>query len=116
MIATAQNLDVDMETWSKGYCSATQDSVGPKFCPPSLSFLAKYWQDPQAEIQEVTKLILLSAIGRMSKADIASLVKYWSAFLPAAALPDSCSSQYMARSAIILGIIGAETPEALPEK
>lgn len=32
------------------------------------------------EIQEVTKTILLSAIGRMSKADIASLVKYWSAF------------------------------------
>ncbi|KAF9912668.1 hypothetical protein EC991_009404 [Linnemannia zychae] len=116
MIATAQNLDVDMDTWSKGYCNVTQDSVGPKFCPPSLSFLAKYWQDPQVEIQEVTKVILLSAIGRMSKADIASLVKYWAAFLPAAALPDSCSSQYMARSAIILGIIGAETPEALPEK
>ncbi|KAG0278440.1 hypothetical protein BGZ95_004009 [Linnemannia exigua] len=116
MIASAQNLDVDMDTWSKGYCNITQDSVGPKFCPPSLSFLAKYWQDPQVEIQEVTKIILLSAIGRMSKADIASLVKYWSAFLPAAALPDSCSGQYMARSAIILGIIGAESPEALPEK
>ncbi|KAK5817079.1 hypothetical protein F5H01DRAFT_190815 [Linnemannia elongata] len=116
MIATAQNLDVDMDTWSRGYCNATQDSVGQNFCPPSLSFLAKYWQDPQVEIQEVTKIILLSAIGRMSKTDITSLVKYWSAFLPAAALPDSCSSQYMARSAIILGIIGAENAEALPEK
>ncbi|KAF8942230.1 hypothetical protein BGZ47_006695 [Haplosporangium gracile] len=116
MIATVQNLDVDMDTWSRGYCNATQDSVGQKFCSPSLSFLAKYWQDPQVEIQEVTKVILLSAIGRMSKADITSLIKYWSAFLPAAALPDSCSSQYMARSAIILGIIGAENAEALPEK
>ncbi|KAG0069554.1 hypothetical protein BGZ89_002619 [Linnemannia elongata] len=116
MIATAQNLDVDMDTWSRGYCNATQDSVGLNFCPPSLSFLAKYWQDPQVEIQEVTKIILLSAIGRMSKTDITSLVKYWSAFLPAAALPDSCSSQYMTRSAIILGIIGAENAEALPEK
>ncbi|KAF9547277.1 hypothetical protein EC957_008626 [Mortierella hygrophila] len=116
MIATAQNLDVDMDTWSRGYCNATQDSVGQSFCPPSLSFLAKYWQDPQVEIQEVTKIILLSAIGRMSKTDLTSLIKYWSAFLPAAALPDSCSSQYMARSAIILGIIGAENAEALPEK
>ncbi|KAF9934508.1 hypothetical protein FBU30_001649 [Linnemannia zychae] len=115
-IATAQNLDVDMDTWSKGYCNATQDSVGSKYCPPSLSFLAKYWQDPQVEIQEVTKIILLSAIGRMSKSDITSLVKYWSAFLPAAAAPDSCSSQYMARSAIILGIIGAENADALPER
>lgn len=49
MIATAQGLDVDMDTWSKGYCNATQDSVGIFFCPPSLSFLAKYWQDPQGE-------------------------------------------------------------------
>ncbi|KAG0214457.1 hypothetical protein BGX33_002092 [Mortierella sp. NVP41] len=116
IITAAQDLDVDMDTWSKGYCNATQDFVGAKFCPPSLSFLAKYWQDPQVEIQEVTKIILLSAIGRMSKTDIASLVKYWSAFLPAAALPDSCSSQYMARSAVILGILGAENAEALPER
>lgn len=49
MIATAQDLDVDMDTWSRGYCNATQDSVGQNFCPPSLSFLAKYWQDPQGE-------------------------------------------------------------------
>ncbi|KAF9962712.1 hypothetical protein BGZ70_007957 [Mortierella alpina] len=115
-IASAQNLNVDMETWSKGYCSAVQDAVGGKFQPPSLSYLAKYWQDPQVEIQEATKIILLSTIGRMSKSEISSLVKYWSAFLPAAALPDSCSSQYMARSAIILGILGAENAEALPER
>ncbi|KAF9934929.1 hypothetical protein BGZ67_003642 [Mortierella alpina] len=115
-IASAQNIDVDMETWSKGYCSAVQDAVGGKFQPPSLSYLAKYWQDPQVEIQEATKIILLSTIGRMSKSEISSLVKYWSAFLPAAALPDSCSSQYMARSAIILGILGAENAEALPER
>ncbi|KAG0005763.1 hypothetical protein BGZ65_010237 [Modicella reniformis] len=105
-----------MDTWSKGYCRAIQDTVGLKFCPPSMSFLAKYWQDPQAEIQEATKIILLSAIERMSKSEITSLVKYWSAFLPAAALPDSCSSQYMARSAVILGILGAENAEALPER
>ncbi|KAG0324681.1 hypothetical protein BGZ99_001567 [Dissophora globulifera] len=116
IIATVQNLDVDMDTWAKGYCNAVQDSVGPKFCPPSLSYLAKYWQDPQVEIQEATKIILLSAIERMSKSETSSLVKYWSAYLPAAALPDTCSSQYMARSAIILGILGAENAEALPEK
>ncbi|KAI1297776.1 hypothetical protein EDD11_006982 [Mortierella claussenii] len=116
LIATVQSLGVDMDTWSKGYCRAVQDAVGAKFCPPSLSYLAKYWQDPQVEIQEATKIILLSAIERMSKAEITALVKYWSAFLPAAALPDTCSSQYMARSAIILGILGAENAEALPEK
>ncbi|KAF9196064.1 hypothetical protein BGZ50_002321 [Haplosporangium sp. Z 11] len=116
IIATAVNLDVDMDTWSRGYCNAVQDAVGPKFCPPSLSYLAKYWQDPQAEVQEAAKITLLSTIERMSKSDIISLVKYWSAFLPAAALPDSCSSQYMARSAIILGILGAENAEALSEK
>ncbi|KAI8363680.1 hypothetical protein B0O80DRAFT_19406 [Mortierella sp. GBAus27b] len=115
-IASVLNLDVDMDTWSQGYCRAVQDSVGPKYCPPSLSFLAKYWQDPQVEIQEAARVILLSAIERMSKSEIASLVKYWSAFLPAATLPDSYSSQYMARSAVILGILGAENAEALPER
>ncbi|KAK3816196.1 MAG: hypothetical protein J3Q66DRAFT_258140, partial [Benniella sp.] len=74
-IASVQNLDVDMDTWSQGYCRAVQDTVGSKFCPSSLSFLAKYWQDPQA-----TRIILLSAIERMSKSEIVSLVKYWSAF------------------------------------
>ncbi|KAG0049841.1 hypothetical protein BGZ83_005334 [Gryganskiella cystojenkinii] len=115
-IAAAQNLDVDIDTWARGYCAAVHDAIGAKFCEPSLSFLAKYWQDPQVEIQEATKIVLLTAIERMSKADIVVLVKYWSAFLPAAALPDTCSSQYMARSAIILGIIGAENAESLPEK
>ncbi|KAI8602949.1 WD40-repeat-containing domain protein [Dissophora ornata] len=116
IIAAVLNLNVDMDMWAMGYCNAVQDVVGPKFCPPSLSYLAKYWQDPQVEIQEATKIILLSAIERMSKPEISTLVKYWSAFLPAAALPDTCSSQYMARSAIILGILGAENAEALPEK
>ncbi|KAG0371101.1 hypothetical protein BGZ54_000045 [Gamsiella multidivaricata] len=119
VIAAVQNLDVDMDTWSRGYCCAVQDTAGSNFCPPSLSYLAKYWQDPQGEffeVQEATKIIMLSAIGRISKTEVASLVKYWSAFLPAAALPDTCSSQFMARSAIILGILGAENPEALQER
>ncbi|KAG0202740.1 hypothetical protein BGX28_004845 [Mortierella sp. GBA30] len=116
IIASVQNLDVDMETWSKGYCNSVQDAVGTRFSPPSLSYLAKYWQDPQVEIQEATKIIILSTMGRMSKSDISSLVKYWSAFLPAAASPDTCSSQYMARSTIILGILGAENAEVLSER
>ncbi|KAG0336921.1 hypothetical protein BG000_006014 [Podila horticola] len=116
VIAAAQSVDVDLDTWSKGYCKAVQDAVGPRSCPPSMSFLAKYWQDPQAEIQEAAKVVLLSTIERMSKTDIAALVKYWSAYLPASALPDTCSSQYMARSAIILGILGAENPDALSER
>ncbi|KAF9401767.1 hypothetical protein BGX21_000671 [Mortierella sp. AD011] len=116
IIASIQNLGVDMDTWSKGYCRAVQDTVGAKFQPPSLSYLAKYWQDPQAEIQEATKIIMLSTIERLSKPETTSLIKYWSAYLPAAALPDSFSSQFMARSAIILGILGAENVEALPEK
>ncbi|GJJ75514.1 hypothetical protein EMPS_07872 [Entomortierella parvispora] len=115
-LAAAQNLDVDMDTWSRGYCTAVQDAAGAGFCQPSLSYLAKYWQDPQVEVQEATKIVLMTAIERMSKGDIAVLVKYWSSFLPAAAQPDACSSQYMARSAVILGIIGAENADALPEK
>ncbi|KAF9434871.1 hypothetical protein BGZ76_007271 [Entomortierella beljakovae] len=83
VIASVQNLGIDIDTWSKGYYNAVQSTVGPKFRPPSLSYLAKYWQDPQ---------------------------------VPAAANPDSISTQFMARSAIILGILGAEIPEALPEK
>ncbi|KAG0023415.1 hypothetical protein BGZ81_008142 [Podila clonocystis] len=116
IIAGAQNVDVDLDTWSRGYCKAVQDAVGPQFCPPSMSFLAKYWQDPQAEIQEAAKVVLLSTIERMSKLDISALVKYWSAYLPASAPPDTCSSQYMARSAIILGILGSENPDALSER
>ncbi|KAF9028082.1 hypothetical protein BGZ52_000766 [Haplosporangium bisporale] len=116
IIATVLNVDVDLDTWSRGYCKAVQDAVGLQFRPPSMSFLAKYWQDPQAEIQEAAKVVLLSTIERMSKSDIAALVKYWSAYLPASALPDTCSSQYMARSAIILGILGAENADALSER
>ncbi|KAF9430241.1 hypothetical protein BGZ94_007778 [Podila epigama] len=115
-IAQAQNVDVDLDTWSRGYCGAVQDIIGPQFSPPSLSFLVKYWQDPQAEIQEAAKIVLLSTIERLSKADVASLVKYWFDYLPASALPGSCSSQHMARSTIILGILGAEKAEALPER
>lgn len=49
-IASVQNLDVAMDTWSQGYCRAVQDTVGSKFCPSSLSYLAKYWQDPQGKL------------------------------------------------------------------
>ncbi|KAG0233636.1 hypothetical protein BGW42_007309 [Actinomortierella wolfii] len=115
-IATALRIDVDLDTWTRGYCDALPGHVGAKFCTPSLSFLAKYWQDPQPEIQEATKIIMLSTLRNMSKVELQHTVKYWAGYLPAAASPENCSTQVMARSAIILGILGADNPHALSER
>ncbi|KAG0231975.1 hypothetical protein BGW41_001993 [Actinomortierella wolfii] len=115
-IATALRIDVDLDTWTRGYCDALPGHIGAKFCTPSLSFLAKYWQDPQPEIQEATKIIMLSTLRNMSKVELQHTVKYWAGYLPAAASPENCSTQVMARSAIILGILGADNPHALSER
>ncbi|KAF9973369.1 hypothetical protein BGZ73_003401 [Actinomortierella ambigua] len=115
-IAMALRIDVDLDTWTRGYCDALPDHVGPKFRAPSLSFLAKYWQHPQPEIQEATKIIMLSTLRGMPKSELQNTVEYWADYLPAAASPENCSTQVMARSAIILGILGADNPHALPER
>jgi hypothetical protein len=38
------------------YCSMIPDAVGPGFAMPSMTDLARYWQDPQSAYKKPTKI------------------------------------------------------------
>ncbi|CAG8449148.1 16598_t:CDS:10 [Acaulospora morrowiae] len=98
------------------YCSLLPDLVGTKFKHPSLVFLVKYFQDPVEDIRLSARALFSSALNSMSPAEQQSVIDYWKQFLPSVMTPDSYTNQYMARSTILLGMIGADNPKVLPKK
>ncbi|CAG8508817.1 4509_t:CDS:10 [Paraglomus brasilianum] len=86
------------------------------FCYPSLSFLAKYFQDSVPDVQSAARTLFTSSLNSMPREQQQAVIDYWKQFLPAVASgPDFSNNQYMARSTILLAMIGVDNPKALPE-
>ncbi|KAK9721558.1 hypothetical protein K7432_003301 [Basidiobolus ranarum] len=96
--------------------SALPDFVGDQYTSPSLSFLAKYWQDTLVDVQQAARSLFISVLHRMSSHDVKSVVEHWESLLPVSISAEKSNIQKMARSAIILGVIGSESPDMLPSR
>ncbi|ORX92472.1 WD40 repeat-like protein [Basidiobolus meristosporus CBS 931.73] len=96
--------------------SGLPDFVGRDYSSPSLSFLAKYWQDTLVDVQQAARSLFISVLHRMSSHEIKSVVEHWESLLPVSITSEKSNIQKMARSAIILGVIGSESPNMLPSR
>ncbi|CAG8513662.1 17229_t:CDS:10, partial [Funneliformis caledonium] len=95
------------------YGSLLPELVGEKFYHSSLAFLAKYFQDPVEDIRTSARVLFQTTLNKMPSSELQSIIDYWKQFLPAVTSPDIYTNQYMARSTILLGMIGSDHPEFL---
>ncbi|KAI8080052.1 uncharacterized protein BX664DRAFT_286560 [Halteromyces radiatus] len=94
------------------YGKDLRHKVGENYCPPSLPFLSKYWQDPKA------RTIFSMAIMALDATELHSLIHYWKKYLPASSSSSSdeeMETQMMTRATILLGIIGCDQPQMLDD-
>nr|CAG8446960.1 8682_t:CDS:10 [Entrophospora candida] len=98
------------------YGTFLPDLVGENFYHSSLSFLAKYFQDPVDDIRLAARTLFSSSLNNMPTEEQQSIIDYWKQFLPSVTSPEIFTNQYMVRSTMLLGIIGAEYPKVLSKK
>ncbi|CAG8628332.1 9010_t:CDS:10 [Cetraspora pellucida] len=102
------------------YGSMLPEFIGTKFHNSSLAFLAKYFQDPTEDIRHSAKTLFSAALTSMPSIELQSIIDYWKQFcewivlqLPAVTSQDMYAKQYMVKSTILLGMIGADHPKFL---
>ncbi|KAL7749630.1 hypothetical protein RI367_004856 [Sorochytrium milnesiophthora] len=98
------------------YLTRLPQVIGSAFCYPSLAFLARYWQDSSPEIQHAARRLFIEALNQMPNDKKVEIVLYWSRHLPSVAPGKEGLTKTMARATIILGVLGSEYAESLPQK
>ncbi|KAJ3415261.1 hypothetical protein HDV05_005271 [Chytridiales sp. JEL 0842] len=109
-------LEEDLKSVLEYYSSELPHLIGPEYSYPSLSFLAKYWQDQITDVQYATRMVFSSTLKGMPDALRKAMVEYWRAYLPAITSRTAKLSKMNYRAAIILGIVGSEMPELLSDR
>ncbi|KND01153.1 uncharacterized protein SPPG_04244 [Spizellomyces punctatus DAOM BR117] len=107
---SARGLEDQLSTIVTHYGTTLPSIVGRQFAFPSFSFLAKYWQDPIAEVQQVARTLFNSTLAKMGTEEKAAVIEYWRAHLPAISKKNT---KMNTRAVIILGIVGSLQPDAL---
>jgi hypothetical protein len=108
------NLKQNIATLVSFYSAKIGDIPGgctDVFRPAALSFISKFWQDPEPEIQKAARILFSSTLARLTPSTQSSLISYWKDYLPNGKSSGDGRSMY--RSAIILGIIGVQEPDTL---
>lgn len=59
------------------------DIIGTGFCPASLAYLVRFWQDPIPEIQQAARSLFRATVSRWSAKTRTRAVAYWAAKLRA---------------------------------
>ncbi|GES77357.1 WD40 repeat-like protein [Rhizophagus clarus] len=95
------------------YGSLLPELVGKDYYHSSLAFHAKYFQDPLEDIRISARSLFSSALNNMPPSELTSIIDYWKQF--SVASPDIYTNQYMARSTILLGMIGSDYPRYLSQ-
>lgn len=95
------------------YGTMLPEFVGTKFHHSSLAFLSKYFQDPAEDIRHSARTLFSAALTSMPPIELQSIIDYWKQFLTS---QDVYAQQYMAKSTILLGMIGADHPKFLSKK
>jgi hypothetical protein len=110
------------------YCALLPETLGPRssYVDPSLPLLASYWLDPLEDIMSASRSILVSTIDRLStesRRDLTQSValqcKQYDNMQCAIAniflVKQTADGNTRGLLVVVLGIIGAERPEALDE-
>ncbi|KAL5036344.1 hypothetical protein BDV3_005042 [Batrachochytrium dendrobatidis] len=105
-VLSSTDLETEVSQLLALYGVRLPDLVGYEYVFPSIAFLAKYWQDPVANVQESSRVLLESSITKMSERDKASTVSYWRPYLPWIC---KSMSKMNLRAALVLGIIGSSS-------
>ncbi|KAL7745887.1 hypothetical protein RI367_008804, partial [Sorochytrium milnesiophthora] len=115
-IFAAQGREQDAAHMLTVYLTRLPQVIGSAFCYPSLAFLARYWQDSSPEIQHAARRLFIEALNQMPNDKKVEIVLYWSRHLPSVAPGKEGLTKTMARATIILGVLGSEYAESLPQK
>jgi len=86
-----------------------KDSVGPLFVPPSLLFLAEFWQDPSEEIRRTARTLFTSCCQHVSGEERQDYIRHWLARLK----NKKSTEEAKATSAIVLGLLANDFPDCL---
>eukprot|EP00026_Physarum_polycephalum_P000855 Phypoly_transcript_00856.p1 GENE.Phypoly_transcript_00856~~Phypoly_transcript_00856.p1 ORF type:complete len:1321 (+),score=184.89 Phypoly_transcript_00856:66-3965(+) len=92
------------------YCTLLPEILAHRFMDSPLLLLASYWLDPLEDVQSASRSILFSTIDRLSAESRRELTESI-----ATQLKQTIDPVMKGLLVIVLGIIGAERPEALDE-
>lgn len=82
------------------------------YVDPSLSFLARYWQDQMEDVMHSARAIFMSVIDRLKLPERKDLTQTWSRLLEGSADTDA-NRKSKSLAVLVLGIIGSERPDSL---
>ncbi|KAJ3022996.1 hypothetical protein HKX48_004619 [Thoreauomyces humboldtii] len=109
-VLTVRGFEDELAALSKFYGASLPSVIGRHYAFPSFSFLAKYWQDPVADVQTTARALFGASLQKMGPEETAIGIEYWRSHLPAVAKQ---SQKLNLRAVIILGIIGCIQPGLL---
>jgi len=90
------------------YFAAILPEQVPGYVSPSLTFLARYWQDPIDDIMQSARSIFIASLDSISLEDRQRLAKAWGDFLKGGR-----NMKSKALVILVLGILGTERPDSL---
>eukprot|EP01125_Pyxidicula_operculata_P017167 TRINITY_DN5990_c0_g1_i2.p1 TRINITY_DN5990_c0_g1~~TRINITY_DN5990_c0_g1_i2.p1 ORF type:complete len:1203 (+),score=204.53 TRINITY_DN5990_c0_g1_i2:24-3632(+) len=82
------------------------------YLDPSLSFLARYWQDQMDDVMQSARSIFISAIDRLNLAARQKLAAEWTTLLKSKEESDN-GRKTKSLAVLVLGILGSERPDSL---
>ncbi|KAJ3141085.1 WD repeat-containing protein 7 [Geranomyces variabilis] len=106
----ARGLEEDLGQLVTFYSAALPSIIGRRYAFASFSYLAKYWQDPVADVQVAARTLFSLTLQKMSTEEKTAGIEYWRTHLPNIS---KHSQKLNMRAVIILGIIGSIQPELL---
>ncbi|KAJ3159142.1 hypothetical protein HDU86_002044 [Geranomyces michiganensis] len=107
---TARGLEEELGQLVAFYGAALPSIIGRHYSFASFSYLAKYWQDPVADVQVAARTLFSLTLQKMSTEEKTAGIEYWRTHLPNIS---KHSQKLNMRAVIILGIIGSIQPELL---
>ncbi|KAI9204248.1 uncharacterized protein BJ171DRAFT_506741 [Polychytrium aggregatum] len=114
-VLSMKGLEEDAIAVITYYGATLPHSIGSRFKFPSFSYLARFWQDPVADIQQAARSLFNMALSKMPEEERQSVINYWKSYLPVSYTPPRKEKTNM-RCAIIMGILGVHFPNAFTQR
>eukprot|EP00029_Vermamoeba_vermiformis_P006773 TRINITY_DN2745_c0_g1_i1.p1 TRINITY_DN2745_c0_g1~~TRINITY_DN2745_c0_g1_i1.p1 ORF type:complete len:719 (+),score=161.51 TRINITY_DN2745_c0_g1_i1:1468-3624(+) len=90
------------------YCALLPDRV-EHYLDPSLSYLARFWQDPMEDVMQSARSILLSVVDRLPLSTRRDLAQSWSLMLQSA----DATNKSKPLAILVLAILACERADSL---
>ncbi|KAG2009823.1 TFIID and SAGA subunit, variant 2 [Coprinopsis cinerea AmutBmut pab1-1] len=100
--AEAANAVIGFYTTSLGPC------IGPKYCPPSLEYLAKIWFPASNELRQSIRTVFDATLAQLTDQQIIDVAEKWQQYLPYSQPDEEREDIRTAIALFICGFIAAE--------